>query len=483
MLAISVELIHGLLRAGSPDDTVLAGGDPVGEWPPSPARLFSALVAGDGTRERSRVSDGSELAWLEALNPPTIYADPLERVLRSPLEPRYVVEDEKTSGAVHNYPARTSTKVRPGVRQSPFSPLIVYEWPDVEASAKHLASLRARAARVGYLGCSDSPVRIRVLAAHDDAGAHPWVPDASVRYSLPVPYTGLTEILDDAFDQWSSGVPVRRSWIRTERVGYRSPRAPQESDQVAQGVPRALWLRFDRPVAGRMLLALTETLRNAVMDHYQRALPAGESAPALIHGHRSHADGPEQVCFLGLPDADHRHASGNLLGAAVLLPESVDAEAVESLRTALGSLAGERLTKPHWFNLGVALYGGEEHPWACNPERWSRRSSRWTSVAPVVFERWTKGLPDLTEVGRWCEHANLPAATDFGFSRRPLTLGGLDLHPTQVFRAGRERRPYSHMWVEFPYPVAGPIVLGRSRYLGMGLMSPASDRRSSDGNG
>jgi CRISPR-associated protein Csb2 len=47
MLAISVELLHGTFRGASADDTAFMGVDgDSGEWPPSPARLFAALVAG-----------------------------------------------------------------------------------------------------------------------------------------------------------------------------------------------------------------------------------------------------------------------------------------------------------------------------------------------------------------------------------------------------------------------------------------------------
>ena len=61
MLTVTVRLLHGTIRAGTPDDTVLAGGDPVGEWPPSPARLYSALVAADRTGPRCTGTTGEEL--------------------------------------------------------------------------------------------------------------------------------------------------------------------------------------------------------------------------------------------------------------------------------------------------------------------------------------------------------------------------------------------------------------------------------------
>ena len=89
MLAVSVELLHGTFR-GHADGTANTGRLTRGEWPPSPSRLFAALVGADGTREKCRVTDGAELAWFERLPLPVIHAhsQPWQQVL----QPRYVVE-------------------------------------------------------------------------------------------------------------------------------------------------------------------------------------------------------------------------------------------------------------------------------------------------------------------------------------------------------------------------------------------------------
>ena len=60
MLVVSAELLHGTFR-GDADGAANTGRLSRGEWPPAPFRLFAALVAADGTRERCRVTDGAEL--------------------------------------------------------------------------------------------------------------------------------------------------------------------------------------------------------------------------------------------------------------------------------------------------------------------------------------------------------------------------------------------------------------------------------------
>ena len=54
---------HGLLDRKGPR-----------EWPPSPFRLFCALVAGVARRNELDSEIGKSLAWLQKLNPPIIIA-------------------------------------------------------------------------------------------------------------------------------------------------------------------------------------------------------------------------------------------------------------------------------------------------------------------------------------------------------------------------------------------------------------------------
>lgn len=472
MLAIKVELLHGTIRAGSPDDTVLAGSEPSGEWPPSPARLFGALVAADGSRERCSVTDGEELTWLETIDPPIIFASPLDAVLQSELCERYVVVPATEQGSVQDDPARRALAVRPGVRQSPQDDAVVYVWASADPSTKQLTALRKRAARVGYLGCADSPVRITVLQQFANNVEEAWVPDPESSLTLPVPYKGFLGELDVAFDRWTQGQPSRRSWIRTVRVGYVGP---GESQSAPKAAPHVIWLRFDRSIVGRKLLAVTETLRDAVFDHVQRLLPDGEEVAAGLHGHRPNGlEGP-QARFLALPNVGHKRADGRLLGAAVWLPTDIDPNVIQVVRTAVSRLCAERLVKPGWFDIGVSVHTGERSPWASHPRRWEGPARRWVSTTPVVHERWTRRFPNLDEVSRWCEHADLPKPVVMRIQRHPMLRGALDLHPSFVFREGRERRPYSHLLVEFATAVKGPVVLGRGRQFGLGLMAPAHE--------
>ncbi len=483
MLAISVQLLHGTIRATGPSDTAITGAGEGGEWPPSPARLFSALVAGDGTGSLQRVTNGSELRLLERAGPPRIVADRLEAVLPSPLRDRFVVVDQlhvdnksRQTGAVQEYVGRTATVVRPGTRLCPLTPVVTYVWDDVDIDAATLHALTLRAARVGYLGCSDNPARLSVSSdAVADEGA--WTPSEDGPVVLPVPYEGFLDALDDAFQRAEQGEAVRRAWVPNRYVRYRPPGDHRE----ATPAPTVLWLRFDPPVSGRRLLAVAEALRGAVLERYTRDVAGDpEGVPSVLHGHGVEGRGYHHAYFLALPDVGHRHARGRLHGAAVVLPPSTAADVVEGVRTALWRVT--HLAKRGAFETRLRPHGGEAQPAAARPSRWTGPSRRWVSATPVVHERFRRGGPTLDDVEGWCEHAGVAARpVRFRASRVALVEGALLLHPSEVYRDGRERRPYSHLEVVFEEAVHGPLVLGGARQFGFGLMLPVGPRERGDG--
>ena len=71
MFAVEVEYLMGRVLASSYNDRTAV------EWPPHPARMFSALVAAYEERD---LGEGARAAleWLETLPEPGIYAKPPE---------------------------------------------------------------------------------------------------------------------------------------------------------------------------------------------------------------------------------------------------------------------------------------------------------------------------------------------------------------------------------------------------------------------
>ncbi len=466
MLSVSVEFLHGTFR-GDPDGAANTGRLMRGEWPPSPARLFAALVAADGTAGARRVTDGAELEWFEQLPPPTVYADP--NPCHQQLEPRYVVRHggKPAEGAHHEYVGRSGVPSRAGVRVAPRCPQIiyVYSWEGEPPEDAVLDALRRRAARVGYLGSSDSPVRMRITTETLPApvGDYAFVPDREGDTMINVTQPGDLSHWDRLYEQWTErGASVSRLQFPAlkHEIAYRSP--PVEEPEYRGEV--VAWLRLGTAVSGRRVSTVTELFKEAILSQYHRIY--GEP-PAVLHGHGFSGAGYEVARYLALPDVGYRRSRGHIHGLALWLPPGCDLTARQRARDA--ALLIRRLTG-RGVDVAVAPHDGEERPVAAHPDRWLRSSRGWATAVPVIHER--RRALDLVEVARWCQHAGLPDPVAFRSARTPLVHGALDVAPVEVNRPGRPALPYSHVEFWFDQAIPGPVVIGAGRQRGFGLCIP-----------
>ena len=464
MLAISVEFLHGTFR-GDPDGTANTGRLTRGEWPPSAARLFAALVAADGTREQCRVTDGAELAWFEQLPPPVIHSD--ARPYHQQLEPRYVVKHEgRPSKSTHQeYVGRLGALNRPGFRVSPRDPHIVYSWNVESPDQSTLNAIRRRGARVGYLGASDSPVRVSVTTdvppsiGRSDA----FIPDERGDTIIDVTAPGDLQVLDRMYDAWCEhGASVSRLQFPALRHGwrYRSPLSPAPADRGEV----IAWLRLGTAVSGRRISIIAALFKQAILSQYQQI--HGEP-PAVLHGHGFDGKGYEIARYLTLPDVGYSWSRGRIHGLALWVPPGCDFTVSQMARDA--AFAIRRLTGPG-VDVAVAARDDEKRPFAAHPDRWLRPSKRWATALPAIHER--RRTLDLAEVARWCRHAGLPEPVVFRSARTPLVAGAIDLAPVEVNRSNRPALPYSHIELWFAQVVPGPVVIGSGRQRGFGLCVP-----------
>lgn len=480
-VTVSVRLLHGSIRAMGRADAALMGvaDESTIEWPPSPARIVSALVAGGGSSEWRRIeSDDSEIRAFEAASAPVIVADSHapDDLMVTRLVDRYVVDDANVEGIVQNYPARKSTESRPGVRVRPRNPELHYVWRDLELTPDQQRALRLRAARVGYLGTSDSPVAFSVRF-NDSPGIDSercWEPAEEGRALVSVPFPGMLDVLDRAYGETQEGRTIAGSTIARRFARYRVPGVGLES--VASIGGTRLWLTFDRPLSGHRVLRVAEALKGLALDQFAPRGTPGE-APPVLTGHGVERGKPH-ARFWPLPFVGHRYANGRLFGACIWLPDDVDPALELRLRT---DLDGAVLRVAGAPPVTLSVYDGSSPHATSRPETWEHESRLWASVAPVVWERFSTRGPTLDDVADWCSYEGLPRPVEVEVGRLPFISGGIDLRPRQATRAGRQPRPYGHLRVRFAEPVMGPFALGRLRSFGLGLMAPMPDRNDADG--
>lgn len=92
MLAIEIELLTGRYAATAHNDRGR------GEWPPHPARFYSALVAALYDKEPVDQGERAALLWLEQEDPPSLWVDPELRVGRRQVQNVYVPVNDVTLG-------------------------------------------------------------------------------------------------------------------------------------------------------------------------------------------------------------------------------------------------------------------------------------------------------------------------------------------------------------------------------------------------
>ena len=416
------------------------------EWPPHPARLFSALVAVWADADEPNPKERAALEWLESQAAPQIaasnavprtvvshyvpvndafivsrstyegraekiarlfaqvQAEPdasaagnrrkAERMLAKVAKERDVKamvshagKKNPTSAAVEMLPERRKKQERfyPSVR--PDQARVSFLW-DVPAPDDVADALDALLLRVTRLGHSCSLVSCRPITHRPGATFRPGDGSTSIRAMR----RGQLAELERQFVRHEGYKP--RSLPYTD-VRYRSV---VEDLQQPKGVSKpntaGHWLVFEfmansRSFPATRVVELATAMRAAVF-HY-----ADDPIPEELSGHL--ADGqpttaPHVAC-LPLPYVGFEHADGRLLGMAVSVPDSVSAAARKGLYRAIGNWENAARHAPLKLTLGAqgVLYLRRQHGPATlmslRPDIWNGPSCRWLSALPIALPR------------------------------------------------------------------------------------------------
>ena len=522
------------------------------EWPPHPARLFSALVAAWADADELDAEERAALEWLESQAPPEIAA--------SDAVPRKAVS--------HFVPVNDASVVSRSWyerRASDVSGLAVQLHAELAASGGELTKRAAQVerkltkardveAQVGLAGNTNPASAVAMLPEQRGKQGRffpsvtPEEPRVSFLWDVPAP-GDVSEALDRLLRRVTrlghpsslvscrlvanaSGVTFERDEtgegghaVRAVRRGQLAElerqfsrhrglkprslpytnvqyRAVAESAQQPEGECKAntagQWIVFEfmpgsRSFPATRAVELATAMRAAVFHHVE------DPIPEEISGHLS--DGRPttvpHVAFLPLPYVGFEHADGRLLGLAVSVPDTVSAHARQAVYRAIGNW--EMADRPDALKLTLGARGvvhlcrlrGPAALMSLRPYAWSRASRRWVSATPIALPRHPGRLGGGTAAARaraWasaessvtlaCSHVGLPEPMSVEVSQGPLIKGA---RPTRRFpefsqngRSGRlMRRQLLHASVSFEHPVAGPLMLGAGRFLGLGLMRPA----------
>lgn len=386
MLAIEIELLSGRYAATAHNDRERA------EWPPHPARFFSALVAALHYRWPESESPGERAAllWLEQQGAPSLDVNPPteegvgRRDVRDVFVPvndvSLIAKEEKAvrdvrdriealaaqpSGKETEAALRAERKTLQKVEKKLVATLTEIDPEPADSELKTAAALlpdrRTRQVRTFPVAIparstfafvwpdSDSAQHRVALSAlcervtrlghssslvrcalTERASEPTLVPTDDARGSLVLRIVGpgQLELLEREHAR-HRGVESRVLPARPQRYGRpHEPGAPEPRMSVFSDE----WIVFERVDGARPLSSRGTDLTRALRASFIEADGTG-SLPSWISGHRgdgSAATTPH-AAFVAIPFVGHRHADASIQGCAVVIPREIERRARETL--------------------------------------------------------------------------------------------------------------------------------------------------------
>jgi CRISPR-associated protein Csb2 len=483
MFALAVEFLTGRYVATAFNDRERA------EWPPHPARLFSALVA--TYFDDPRPDERGALEWLERQGPPCLAASAAsERELHVtfvPVNDRAGEPNRRVSEPLElrGRQPRTFPSVTPA------EPRAMFVWPDAVPTAETVAALDRLAGRVVRLGHSSSLVSVRIFDRPIDVN---WQPDDQGHVRLRTVRAGQLRGLEEQFSVHRETEPrvlpaeFRRYTDRPVQVVTFGQESIFSNDWLV--LRRVGGTRLPSPSAA----GVARIIRKAIMSF------AEEPIPESISGHRpdgAPSDRPH-LAVVPLPSVGHPHADGAVLGVSLVLPRDIDEGDQRSLFRAIDrweqTHRREQEETPrlpvHLGAAGTVIVERLDElaeQQGLQPLTWCRSARRWVTATPIALDhnpgdlgsrdpgRLARAIGEAQEAIRAsCAHIGLPrpvGVTILPSAPLPGSAKARDFPPYPGSN-GRLQRVLTHAAIDFAEPVIGPVLLGAGRYVGLGLMRP-----------
>lgn len=438
------------------------------EWPPHPGRLHHALTAAAFALGGDEITDDglAALRWLEKQRSPLISCPSHVSPRTAPVfyVPRNLSRSEVTD-VRRRLRVGEDVQRQIGRNDRRFPTTVTgdqpvwFVWPDSAPDERTEAALVRLTEAIQYLGSSRSPV---ACAIAPDPPEPTHVPNGTFEVeALRVAYEGLTDELVQSRER---------------------ERMPGLGATVIYGTPGSVEQAATQGPFGSMLVraraqgfALTVQHATLIASRFRTAIlsQAGDDAPPIIHGHGRNP----HLGFVALPNVGSRYADGAIMGVAAVIPADcspAERAAVAQAVSRVKTLTLTRDVRP--WKLEEVDFGARA-PRALQPGTWMRPSIAWATVTPIFLDRHpkkSKGEAVEDMVCATLANVGLPEPTRLEINRHPFFPGAI---PAGLHKLPGDRDSLAtHLHVEFHQPVQGPLLAGRGRYLGIGLLKPVRTR-------
>ena len=475
------------------------------EWPPAPARLFQALMAGAACGASVPVKSQAALDWLEVIPPPVIAAP---RGVAGKAFVNFVpnndLDAEISKGNEPNLDhavakTRVGKRFRPTHFDSRIPILYCWHFDEGESQAKEICNAAMRLYQLGRgvdmawaeASIIDPDEAEQRLLSHGGIVYRP-MGDGSAQRELICPQPGLRQDLTERFrgmrNRFRTGGTNRkpiRLFIqpprpRLSKVVYGAP-ARRFVFELRSGDHQGSFAAQKLGSAAKLIQEVRDKAANRLCD----ALPdiSDDIERYLIGRGAQDADKEARIRIVPVPSVGSEHADLAIRRLVVYVPQSCPIFADD--------LAWS-FTQVAWADTdGVILKELRRSNDDRMAKRLERRSRRWRSLTPLVLrsasrrriepDRRSSQVKGATE--RTAEEGRANTAV-----RQALRHAGID---TPVAKVHVQREPFHHrgqradsfescarfskdmLWhadVTFTEPIAGPLLLGDGRFLGLGLM-------------
>lgn len=494
------------------------------EWPPHPARIFMAMAAAhfetDGPPEQKQ-AEREALEWLATLPSPDICLP--NHAARDVLDVYVPVNDQKGGEALLMRSRQPRVFPRVYVGDQPVRLI----WNvDLHLHATYLESLKSICRQVTRIGHSSSLVWMRIedypappVATHTADPLHG-------EYSLRMTSDGAVAKLEQAYNrraidefqmlnaQTNHAKGKEKKHLQA-MLAERFPRGEPKSQYPSFSI-RANYRRIEPEEPGvphslfdPNLIVLSEAdddqrtfglestslvvaaLRNLIMSKSPVQPP-----PAWVSGHERNGEKLQSsahmalipLAFVGGPYAD-----GHLMGVGIVFPHPREVPHRERARVLSKILFNEK-NEPAELALTIGRAGiwriaretSPPHQQTLKTENYTKASSTWASVTPIVLDRmpkadrvedpvaWREQTAEI--IAQSCSNIGLPPPASVRVEKTPFFRGSLRAMPAQGgFPLLRPGRFQVHAAMTFSEPVAGPVLIGAGRFRGYGLCRPWRD--------
>lgn len=478
------------------------------EWPPSPLRVFQALVAAAaraGTLDATR----SALTTLERHAAPLIIApevtpSPVGYRLSVPHNAMDLVGKQWSKGDEGNTAEHRAMKnVRPS--RLPEDTAVHYAWqfdgevaftPPLIAAARGVVALGWGVDLVVGDGALVDGARLAELST----GLKRWEPRSDGRTELRAPMTGTLEDLDRRHAAFLSRTsladptlrppPALSTFAITRYARSDQPPATELAAFTLMRVESDNLRAFDTARRG---MAVAGMLRHAVRTAAERA---GWDEPRVRSSVMGHGDGDEaRLLLVPTPSIEPRGPGANTVGAVRrVMVFSTDARSTDTA-WASRALGGMDLIDEKTGKVQAVLATTSRNDRVL--KRYVGDATTWVTVTPVVLPGHDDpgGLRDKLRKARGAEqkllleklakrrealvrkalrHAGLGDALTFSATieaRETGFIAGVERASRYAVPSHLAKFPRLHVKLTWPTAVSGPLCIGRGRFSGLGLLA------------